>query len=124
MLHKNIDIALRYRAFYDKFMGILVLALCPDDYDSFIKADSRKKEFGKKMVGHLDSSSIKSLIASISHLDDTFRTPEVHQTGRMRKWVLSSQDLFLDNEFDLLGYMNDILNLSIWLDELIETIDR
>ena len=75
MLHKNIDIALRYRAFYDKFMGI-------------------------------------------------FRTPEVHQTGRMRKWVLSSQDLFLDNEFDLLGYMNDILNLSIWLDELIETIDR
>jgi len=124
MLHKNIDIALRYRAFYDKFMGILVLALCPDDYDSFIKADSRKKAFEKKMVGHLDSSSIKSLIASISHLDDTFRTPEVHQTGRMRKWVLSSQDLFLDNEFDLLGYMNDILNLSIWLDELIETIDR
>lgn len=124
MLHKNIDIVIRYRAFYDKFMGVLVLALCPDDYDSFIKADSRKKEFMKKMAGHLDSSSIKSLIASISHLDDTFRTPEVHQTGRMRKWVLSSQDLFLDNEFDLLGYMNDILNLSIWLDDMIETIDR
>ena len=47
MLHKNIDIALRYRAFYNKFMGIL-LALCPNDYDSFIKADSRKKEFWKK----------------------------------------------------------------------------
>lgn len=121
MLHENIDIVMRYRAFYDKFMGVLVLALCPDDYDSFVKADSRKKEFGKKMVGHLDPSSIKSLIASISHLDDTFRTPEVHQTGRMRKWVLSSRDLFLDKEFDLLGYMNDILNLSIWLDELVKT---
>lgn len=118
MLHENIDLVMRYRAFYDKFMGVLVLAFCPDEYDSFVKADSRKKEFGKKMAGHLDSSDIKSLNASISHLDDTFRTPEVHQTGRMRKWVLSSRDLFLDNEIDLLGYMNDILNLSIGLDEL------
>ena len=118
MLHENIDLVMRYRAFYDKFMGVLVLAFCPEEYDSFVKADSRKKEFGKKMAGHLDSSDIKSLNASISHLDDTFRTPEVHQTGRMRKWVLSSRDLFLDNEIDLLGYMNDILNLSIGLDEL------
>lgn len=122
MLHENIDLVMRYRAFYDKFMGILVLAFCPDEYDSFVKADSRKKEFGKRMVGHLDSSDIKSLNASISRLDDTFRTPEVHQTGRMRKWVLSSQDLFLDNEIDLLGYMNNILNLSIGLDELIKTL--
>ena len=89
-----------------------------------LKQTVARRNLEKKMVGHFDSSSIKSLIASISHLDDTFRTPEVHQTGRMRKWVLSSQDLFLDNEFDLLGYMNDILNLSIGLDELIETIDR
>lgn len=122
MLHENIDLVMRYRAFYDKFMGVLVLAFCPDEYDSFVKADSRKKEFGKKMAGHLDSSDIKSLNAFISHLDDTFRTPEVHQTGRMRKWVLSSRDLFLDNEIDLLGYMNDILNLSIGVDELIEIL--
>ena len=122
LLHENIDLVMRYRAFYDKFMGVLVLAFCPDEYDSFVKADSRKKEFGKKMAGHLDSSDIKSLNASISHLDDTFRTPEVHQTGRMRKWVLSSRDLFLDNEIDLLGYMNDILNLSIGLDELKDTL--
>ena len=122
MLHENIDLVMRYRAFYDKFMGVLVLAFCPDEYDSFVKADSRKKEFGKKMTDHLDPCEIKSLNASISHLDDTFRTPEVHQTGRMRKWVLSSRDLFLDNEIDLLGYMNDILNLSIGVDELIEIL--
>ena len=60
MLHENIDLVMRYRAFYDKFMGVLVLAFCPDEYDSFVKADSRKKEFGKKMAGHLDSSDIKS----------------------------------------------------------------
>ena len=122
MLHENIDLVMRYRAFYDKFMGVLVLAFCPDEYDSFVKADSRNKEFGKKMTDHLDPCEIKSLNASISHLDDTFRTPEVHQTGRMRKWVLSSRDLFLDNEIDLLGYMNDILNLSIGVDELIEIL--
>ena len=122
MLHENIDLVMRYRAFYDKFMGVLVLAFCPYVYDSFVKADSRKKEFGKKMTDHLDPCEIKSLNASISHLDDTFRTPEVHQTGRMRKWVLSSRDLFLDNEIDLLGYMNDILNLAIGVDELIEIL--
>ena len=122
MLHENIDLVMRYRAFYDKFMGVLVLAFCPDEYDSFVKADSRKKEFGKKMTDHLDPCEIKSLNASISHLDDTFRTPEDHQTGIMRKWVLSSRDLFLDNEIDLLVYMNDILNLSIGVDELIEIL--
>lgn len=119
MLHKNIDLATRYRAFYDKYMGVLVLTLCPENYDSFLKADSRKKDFCKRMAGYIDESNLRSLMTSISHLDDRFRTPEVHQTGRMRKWIFSSRDLFLDNEIELTGYMNDILNLSIGLDELI-----
>lgn len=72
------------------------------------------------MVGHIDSESLDSLFEIISDLDNDFRTAEVHQTGRMRKWVLGGRDCFVDNTLNLGGYFNNILGLANWLDELID----
>lgn len=125
LLHDNIDMAIRFRTFYDKLMGVLVLMYCPDNYKklgkpSKNKPGSRKADFKKYMDGYIDSESLDSLYTTISELDDKFRTPEIHQTGRMRKWVLGGRDSFLDNAISLGGYFNNILNLAIWFDELLE----
>lgn len=63
---------------------------------AFLFIDSIRATPDGNSINRKDDINILS--KSIFHLDDTFRTPEVHQTGRMCKWVLSSQDLFLDNE--------------------------
>lgn len=120
LLHDNIDMAIRFRTFYDKFMGVLVLLLSPEKYRSYLKANSRKEFFLKNMCEYLDSKSIGSIFATISCLDNRYRTAEVHQTGRMRKWVLGGRDCFVDNAIELGGFFNSILSLSDWLDKLLE----
>lgn len=41
MLHHNIDLAIRYRAFYDKFMGVTVMLQNPSKYEEYNKAKIR-----------------------------------------------------------------------------------
>ncbi len=124
LLHSNIDMAIRFRTFYDKLMGVLVLLFCPERYKKFGSSGSRKADFKKLMQDQIDSESLDSLFAIISSLDDNFRTAEVHQTGRMRKWVLGGRDSFVDKAVDLGGYFNNILALANWLDELIDEVQE
>lgn len=121
LLHDNIDMVVRFRSFYDKLMGVLVLLFCPDKFKKLGSSGSRKSDFKKLMNGYIDSESLDSLFAIISSLDDRFRTAEVHQAGRMRKWVLGGKDCFIDSALDLGGYFNHILCITNWLDELIDT---
>lgn len=119
MLHHNIDLAIRYRAFYDKFMGVTVMLLNPSKYGVYNNARSRKKVFPNLVKGLLDDESISTLIEQVTYLDENYRTPEVHQTGSMRTWVLTSQDLFLDKQLNLMNYFNWVLGYADWIDSII-----
>ena len=118
ILHHNIDLAIRYRAFYDKFMGVAVMLLKPIKYEDYNNAKSRKKLFPNLVKGLLDDKSITTLIEQVTYLDDNYRTPEVHQTGSMRTWVLTSQDLFLDKQLNLMNYFHWVLGYADWIDEV------
>lgn len=118
MLHHNIDLAIRYRAFYDKFMGVTVMLQNPSKYEEYNKAKSRKKIFPSLVKGFIDDESISTLIEQVTYLDENYRTPEVHQTGSMRTWVLTSQDLFLDKQLNLMNYFNWVLGYADWIDEV------
>ena len=118
MLHHNIDLAIRYRAFYDKFMGVTVMLLKPIKYEDYNNAKSRKKLFPDLVKGLLDDKSIATLIEQVTYLDDNYRTPEVHQTGSMRTWVLTSQDLFLDKQLNLMNYFHWVLGYADWIDDV------
>lgn len=119
MLHHNIDLAIRYRAFYDKFMGVLVMLLNPAKYEDYNNAKSRKRLFPSLVKGLLDDDSLTTLIEQVTYLDENYRTAEVHQTGSMRTWVLTSQDLFLGKQLNLMNYFNWTLGYANWLDEVI-----
>ena len=119
MLHHNIDLAIRYRAFNDKFMGVTVMLLNPSKYEVYNNARSRKKVFPNLVKGLLDDESISTLIEQVTYLDENYRTPEVHQTGSMRTWFLTSQDLFLDKQLNLINNFNWVLRYADWIDEVI-----
>lgn len=122
MLHHNIDLAIRYRAFYDKFMGIVIMLKNPSMYGYFINKDrktSTKTKFKEIINGYVEDEFVSALIEQVTYLDDKYRTPEVHKTGSMRTWVLTSQDLFLDKQLNLMNYFNWVLYYANWLDEVI-----
>lgn len=122
MLHHNIDLAIRYRSFYDKFMGIVIMLLNPSQYEKFVtksRKESSKNKFKKMASGFIGDESISALIEQVTYLDDNYRTPEVHNTGSMRTWVLTSQDLFLDKQLNLMNYFNWVLGYADWIDSII-----
>lgn len=123
MLHHNIDLAIRYRAFYEKLMGIVIMLRTPLQYEYFIDKDRKKStkvKFKEITVGYVEDTFVFALIEQATYLDEKYRTPEVHKTGSMRTWVLTSQDLFLDRQLNLMNYFNWVLGYADWIDEVIE----
>jgi hypothetical protein len=110
-LHRyNSSFVLRYRALWDKLMGLLILIYVPHQYERFIAAKSRKKKFKDISVqaNTLDSKLADALLQLIERFDNEFRTPEAHGTGALRKWSFVVTELSQDRSLHLLGYWNAI----------------
>lgn len=109
----------RYRAIWDKLMGILILLFQSESYDKFRRAKSRKKEFEKlcKEIPQIPEEFVANVIKGISDFDQKFRTPEVHGTGKIRKWSFT---MFTLNETPLI----DITKYWNWLLPNLSEIDR
>jgi hypothetical protein len=88
-LHRtNSSYVLRYRAIWDKIMGLLVLLLLPAQYNRFIGAKSRKRMFRQLAASMplLPPTLVDQIESTITRFDDQFRTSEAHGTGVIRKW--------------------------------------
>lgn len=88
-LHKaNSNFILRYRAVWDKVMGIVILLYVPNEYDRFYKARSRKKMFRKivEKIREIPSDFCDQIEKVITDFDNKYRTAEAHGMGAMRKW--------------------------------------
>jgi hypothetical protein len=110
-LHRyNSSFVLRYRALWDKVMGLLILIYAPQQYECFIAAKSRKRKFRDISVQAktLDSKLADSLLQLIEKFDNEFRTPEAHGTGSLRKWSFMIAEFSQDRSIHLLGYWNAI----------------
>jgi hypothetical protein len=83
----------RFRALFDKFMGLIVLLHCPQDYLKFLSAGSKKDGFPKIVAQHPElfpEQSVKNLIESLKIFDNGYRTAEVHGSGKLRKYTFST----------------------------------
>lgn len=78
----------RYRALWDKLMGLLILLYAPESYESFSSSKSRKKVFARivRDKNLLTEENKKALSLMLEWFDNEFRTPEAHGTGTLRKW--------------------------------------
>ncbi len=104
----NSSFVLRYRALWDKLMGLMILLLAPDNYESFMKAKSRKKAF-RKIISEapgFSKESFDSLLGTLTKFDDAFRTSEAHGTGILRKYSFTMEDMHKNPQIELIGYWN------------------
>ena len=104
----------RYRALWDKIMGLHVLILAPDDYDNFVKkGKSRRSQFKNIMTKvSFPKKIIEGIEKILTDFDNKFRTAEAHGTGQLRKISLSMEP-FHENEqvlfIDFANAMNDMI---------------
>lgn len=99
---------LRYRALWDKIMGFLLLLFCPDAYDGFLDAKSRKKYFRgvASRIDNVPEEFVAGLLSSLEKFDNNYRTAEAHGTGALRKWSLTMEGPALRPMQDLMGHWN------------------
>jgi hypothetical protein len=98
----------RYRAFWDKIMGIMVLHLKPEEYNRFRNAKSRRNQFLRiaKETTDVPWEIVETVDQHLKTFEHTFRTPEAHDTGALRKWSFLMQPLHENPQIDLYWYWN------------------
>jgi hypothetical protein len=104
----NTAYVLRYRAIWDKLMGLIVLMYAPDDYESFANAKSKKRTFSKMAEKHkfADGQFITTLNDLLTRFDNTFRTSEAHGTGVLRKYSFTMESMADNPQVELVGFWN------------------
>lgn len=104
----NTAYVLRYRAIWDKLMGLIVLMHAPNDYESFTGAKSRKKMFAKIAEKHKFAKPefIDKLNDLLTRFDNTFRTSEAHGTGVLRKYSFTMESMAENPQIELIEFWN------------------
>ncbi len=115
----------RMRALIDKIMGVIILLQIPKEYDSFRKAKSRKQKFKKLILKYeIDSfCDIQSFYESVEYFDNTFRTPEAHSVGALKKYAFTPHLYKNGKEDDKLNFFPHFNNRFIsWIGTLEDSI--
>ena len=85
----NSNIILRYRAIWDKLLGLYVLLCEPAEYEQFLSAKSRRKKFAQLMRRNqgMGAEGLAAICQALERFDALYRTGEAHGTGSTRIWV-------------------------------------
>lgn len=88
-----------YRAFYEKYMLLVVDAGWPDQLDALDSAKKKNKKFYEIILGqdtafvadgvfmNIPKDFALSCKEFIDHISSHYRTPEVHGSGKANKWI-------------------------------------
>ena len=116
----------RYRALWDKIMGLHVLILAPADYDRFVSSNSRKKQFKKIMsrISIFPQKIISEIEKILTDFDKIFRTPEAHATGKLRKSSLSMEPFHKNEQLLFIDFANAMNDMIINIGEIIKTMPK
>jgi len=106
----NSSYVLRYRAIWDKIMGLIILIYSPGEYERFSGSSSKKKTFEKiaNTHGFLDADTVLGLKNLLTEFDDKFRTAEAHGTGSLRKYSFLMESLADNPQIELIGFWNSV----------------
>lgn len=115
---------LRYRALWDKIMGFLILLFKQEQYDKFFEGNSRKKKFDKiaSRIEEIPNELVTQIHVFLTLFDDSFRTPEAHQAGVLRKYTFLMEPMLENPQIELLGYWNFINEMVVQLGDCLKNI--
>lgn len=119
----NTAFVLRYRALWDKLMGLLVMVFVPSRYEEFRRSKSRRRSFRKlsSEVTGLPKIVVDQLEAILEGFDNKFRTPEIHGTGALRKWSFQMESMANNPSVELIGYWNVLLLVIVAVGKMFES---
>ena len=115
----------RYRAFWDKLMGIFILMNSEKDYETYNSSKSRKKSFKNLSTGisFLDKQFTQQILEHIQKFDDYFRTGELHRFGSLRKYSFKKNPFETKEYVFLRSSWNYVIYLVNYIDKIIENIE-
>jgi len=115
----------RYRALWDKIMGLLILIYSPKEYDNFYSSKKKKNTFKKitEKNPKISSDFIRAIDEKLTVFDDIFRTPEIHGTGSMRKWSFNMEPMTENPSIELIGYWNNVVDMMVTIGKIFEDND-
>ncbi len=110
MLRNISSFVFRYRAVWDKFMGVNVLIFAPKEYEAFISARRKLKTFKKLALKHrfLTEKDITTIEHLVNSFSNNFRTSEIHGAGILRKYILSMDSMIKNPQLQLIYYWNSL----------------
>lgn len=119
----NSSFVLRYRAMWDKLMGLLILIFSPADYDKFTHAKSKKSCFLKLVKNNkrqIPKECFEPLSEALTEFEKEFRTPEAHGTGSLRKWSFLMDNPNENPCIKFLGLWNVLLFVLSEIDKIFK----
>ncbi len=122
MLYYYSNFIYRFRAFFDKLMGLLFLLFIPEEYDKYRKAKSRKQYFRDnfKNIPIVDNNLSNCIYNNIETFDNEFRTAEVHDTGTIRKDIYSETIFYKTKILKLIEYWNWLVTLLAYCERVFQ----
>jgi hypothetical protein len=117
MHRHNTAFIFRYRALWDKIMGVLIMIHAPERYEVFVSAKSRRRAFIKysEGVAALPKDAVIHITSMLEGFDNEFRTPETHGTGALRKWSFTMAPMNEVPSGKLMNFWNVALDGMITL---------
>jgi hypothetical protein len=116
-----VDFILRYRALWDKIMGILVFVYLNSEYDkqwsSSSGKKSRRKKFKTLFENHIIWEKVETYYEALEKFDNEYRTPEAHYQGKARKETIFNTGNYMDISYhktllnDYFNPLNDFTNI-------------
>lgn len=110
---------LRFRALWDKVMGLWVLLVAPEQYHKYLRADSRKGYFAEKIAPTIMEHDFVRILQVIADIDNRYRTPEAHGHGTVRKFIFLDHDHVRDRIHDIGGLHNIMVEAIAMIDDHI-----
>lgn len=116
----------RYRALWDKIMGLHVLILSPSNYDAFCKSKSKRKSFRNIMSKiHLFPTKIIDEIEQIvTDFNNKFRTSEAHGTGKLRKLTFLMEPFHKNEQVLFIDFWNVMNRMIISIGDMIRIMPK
>lgn len=116
---------LRYRAIWDKVMGFLILFYSPKDYETFTASKSKQRTFRKlsQNIVQITPEVVQQIGEVLTEFDNTFRTPEAHGTGALRKWTWLMESLHENPQVELIKFWNVLNGMITQIGKLFKQAD-
>lgn len=115
----------RYRAIWDKIMGIIILFDSESKYEQYQHSKSKKKSFKNLTndINFLSKDFAENVTNYLEKFDNTFRTNEMHNFGSLRKWSFLMTSFHKTPLIDLKNFWNWLLPMLVEIDNLINHIE-